>query len=339
MQKKDQMKETKIFIALVILAAIFIGCSEKPKKVVKDRSVGGTSEILLVTQNDEQWNGSIGQNVRAFFEEEQYGLPQPEKTFKVAHINIDALNDMFSKHRNLIIAEIVPELPNPVIESQPDWQASPQYAIKIKAKDAATWNKVFDSKKEELKQIFDKNERERLMNFYRPISNTEVIRQIKNKFGITMTVPNDFCIAVNREGFISVVKDAETKELIMDIIIYELPYKDDSDLSDASLLRVRDSIVKRYFEGENPGSFMTTDKEFVTPRYTVVPDFPAGYAKEMRGMWNMQKDFMAGPFVSYTIVNPTHDKLITAEGFVYYPNKEKRDYLRQLEAMIYSIRF
>ena len=53
----------------------------------------------------------------------------------------------------------------------------------------------------------------------------------------------------------------------------------------------------------------------------------------------MQKDFMAGPFVSYTIVNPTHDKLITAEGFVYYPNKEKRDYLRQLEAMIYSIRF
>ena len=69
------MKETKIFIALVILAVIFIGCSEKPKKVVKDRSVGGTSEILLVTQNDEQWNGSIGQNVRAFFEEEQYGLP------------------------------------------------------------------------------------------------------------------------------------------------------------------------------------------------------------------------------------------------------------------------
>ena len=84
---------------------------------------------------------------------------------------------------------------------------------------------------------------------------------------------------------------------------------------------------------------MTTYKEFVTPLYTVLPYFPTRYAKEMRGRGKMQKDFMAGPFVSYTIVNPTHDKLITAEGFVYYPNKEKRDYLRQLEAMIYSIRF
>jgi len=333
------MRKVYLITLVISLLTIFSSCTEKSVKQAKDRSVGGTSEILFVTQNEEQWNGAMGESVRGYFEVEQYGLPQPEKTFKVANISIGALNDMFKKHRNLIIAEINPELPNPVIESENDWMAAPQYVMKIKAKDAETWINVFDSQKDKLKEIFDNNERQRLLNFYRPNANTAAMSAVSKNFGFTMTIPKDFCVAVDRNRYMSITKDAETKELIMDLVIYELPYKTEEDLSETRLIQVRDSVVGKYISGPVEGSYMVTDLEFVKPVFKTLPDFPAGYAVEMRGMWNMVNEFMAGPFVSYTIVNPAHNKLITVEGFVYYPNKEKRDYMRQLEAIIYSLKF
>ena len=333
------MKIIRVLALVLALSAMFVSCSEKNVQQRKDRSVGGSSEILLVTQNEEQWNGSIGGAVREYFEMEQYGLPQPEKTYKVVNINMSALNDMFKKHRNLILVEINPELPNPIIESERDWMSAPQYAMKIKAKDAETWIKVFDSQKDMLKNAFDENERQRFMNFFRPNANTDAMNKVKNKFGFSIVVPKDFCISVDKDNYMSITKDAETKELLMNLIIYELPYNDESDLDETQLVKVRDSVVRKYIAGPVDGSYMITDLDFVPPVFKVLPDFPAGYAVEMRGMWNMHKEFMAGPFVSYTIVNPERNKLITVEGFVYYPNKEKRDFLKQLESMIYSIRF
>lgn len=333
------MKRFNLAALIIIALSLFTSCTDKPVQQSKDRSVGGTSEILFVTQNVEQWNGALGEAVRGYFEVEQYGLPQPERTFKVANINAAALNDMFKKHRNLLIAEINQELPNPIIESENDWMAAPQYVMKIKAKDAETWIKVFDSQKDKLKDIFDDNERERLLNFYRPNANTDAMNVVSKNFGFTMTIPKDFCVAVDRNRYMSITKDAETKELIMNLIIYELPYKSESDLSETRLIQVRDSVVGKYISGPVDGSYMVTDLEFVKPVFKTLPDFPAGYAVEMRGMWNMVNEFMAGPFISYTIINPAHNKLITVEGFVYYPNKEKRDFLRQLESIIYSIKF
>lgn len=321
----------------MVLAAVFASCIDKNAEKRKDRSVGGTSEVLFVTQNDEQWEGQMGQAVRDFFEQDQLGLPQPEKTFRVAHININALNDMFKKHRNLIIGEIAPELPNPIIETQKDWQSEPQYAMKIKAKDAATWVKVFDSQKDELKTIFDQNERTRFMNFFRPQTDPQIIKVLDETMGLTMTVPEGYYVAVNQDYTMWLRR--EEKDKSFGLIIYELPYKSTDDLSEERLIKVRDSITKKYIPGPSDGSYMTTDKGFVKPVFKAIPDFPAGYAIEMRGQWNTIGDFMGGPFVSYTVVNPERNKLVTVEGFIYYPNKAKRDLLRQLETILWSLKF
>ena len=335
--KSNTMKKIQLFALTIAVAMVFGSCTDKNAEKRMDRSVGGTSEILFVTQNDEQWEGQMGQAVRDYFEQDQLGLPQPEKMFRVAHININALNDMFKKHRNLIIGEIAPELPNPTIESQKNWQSEPQYAIKIKAKDAETWVKVFDSQKEELKSIFDSNERARFMDYFRPMINTNVVETMKTTFGFTMTVPDGYYVAVNKDYTMWLRREEADKSF--GLIIYELPYKSTNDLSEDRLIKVRDSITRKYIPGPKDGSYMTTDKEFVKPVFRAVPDFPAGYAIEMRGQWNTVGEFMGGPFLSYTVVNPEHNKLVTVEGFIYYPNKAKRDLLRQLETIIWSLKF
>lgn len=331
------MKKLQLITLIIALVAVSFSCTNKKAGQTKDRSVGGSSEVLFVTQNDEQWNGQMGQAVRDFFEDVQYGLPQPEKTFRVAHININALNDMFKKHRNLIIAEIVPELPNPIIESSYDWQSAPQYAIKIKAKDAETWVKMFDNQKDELKKIFDKNERARFMDYFRPMASAKVMETLKNAYGFTMTVPEGYYMATNKDYCTWIRKEEVDKSF--GLVVYQLPYKSTDDLNEDRLIKVCDSVLKKYIPGPADGSYMSLDTEFVPPYFEIIPDFPAGYAVEMRGQWNTVGEFMGGPYVAYTIINPEATKLITVMGYIYYPNKPKRDLLRQVETIIWSLKF
>ena len=332
------MKNIRLIVAMLILLTSFSSCvDEKSSEAKKARSVGGSSEILMVTQNDEQWNGQMGQSVRDFFEQEQYGLPQPEKNFKVAHINLDALNDMFKKHRNLIIAKIDKDIKNPLVETQRNLDSEPQFVIRITASSPESWVRAFETQKDGLKLIFDDNERKRFQEYFRPMTDSKLVAQLKNKFGISMNVSEGYVIAANGDNCVWLLKRGEDKD--MSFVIYELPYKDTADLNLNNIIKVRDSIVQKYIPGPLDGSYMTTDKEFVKPVSKVLPNFPAGYAVETRGMWNVVGDFMGGPFVSYSIVDPTSSKIVTAEGWIYYPNKEKRDLLRQQESILYSLKF
>lgn len=331
------MKKLGIIALLLVFVTIITSCSNNKKEPRKDRSVGGSSEVLFVTQNDEQWDGQMGQAVRDFFEETQYGLPQPEKNFKVAHIYVNALNDMFKKHRNLIIAEIVSDLPNPIIESQTDWMSAPQYAIKIKAKDAETWVKVFDSQRDDIKSKFDHNERARFMDFFRPTANATVMTTLRERFGFSMTVPEGYYIAVDKDNFMWLRREEVEKSF--GLIVFSRPYTSVDEFSDESLIRTTDSVTMKYIPGPTDGSYMTLDKEFITPVTNEISNFPIGYAVEMRGLWITKGEYMAGPYVSYTFVNPDNTRIITVEGYVYYPNKPKRDLLRQVESIIWSLNF
>ena len=222
------MKNIRLIAAMLILLTSFSSCvDEKSSEAKKARSVGGSSEILMVTQNDEQWNGQMGQSVRNFFEQEQYGLPQPEKNFKVAHINLDALNDMFKKHRNLIIAKIDKDIKNPLVETQRNLDSEPQFVIRITASSPESWVRAFETQKDGLKLIFDDNERKRFQEYFRPMTDSKLVAQLKNKFGISMNVSEGYVIAANGDNCVWLLKRGEDKD--MSFVIYELPYKDTTD--------------------------------------------------------------------------------------------------------------
>jgi len=47
---------------------------------------------------------------------------------------------------------------------------------------------------------------------------------------------------------------------------------------------------------------------------------------------------MGGPFVSYSQVDTINNRVIVAEGFVYLPNKKKRELIRMLEASLQTLK-
>ena len=54
-----------------------------------------------------------------------------------------------------------------------------------------------------------------------------------------------------------------------------------------------------------------------------------------KGLWDLEGDFMGGPFINYSFV--LNENLITIEGFVYAPGKPKHSLIKQLNAIINSL--
>ncbi len=330
------MKNKSLYVSLLMLmifGVIASGCSEKDKTPRKDRSAGNTSEILVVTQNGEQWNGSLGDSIRAFFTQEQYGLPQPEPLYKLLNINVSNFSDMFRKHKAILVVEISSKVDSVLVETGKDIWAAPQRVFKIVAPNYAAWIETFEKQKENIKLMYDIVERERIMSLLRPNTDASLYDAIRNKFGFTLTVPRGFVIAKNETDFLWLRR--ETEKSSFGITIYAQPYTDTLQFDANSLISARDRIMATHIPGPTEGSFMTTEKEFVPPMVNYINNFPAGYAAEMRGMWCLVGDYMAGPFISYTFVNA--GKLVTVEGFVYEPNAHKRDQLLQLQSILFSL--
>ena len=323
-------------LTILIAATLLLASCNRDKEPKKERSVGGTAEILVVTQTLEQWEGLEGQAIRDYFTQEQYGLPQPEPMYKVTHVNANKFSDMFKKHKCLLLVETDAGLEKSKIELGEDIWASPQRYIKITAQNPAAWVETFEKNKESYKAMFDITELHRIMSVLRSGANTEIYKTLNNMFGIKMTVPDGFFIAKQEDNFVWLRKELDKTGV--GILIYSEDYTDTTQLELNPIIMKRNILTEKYIPGPTDGSYMTTEREFVPPVACYAKTFEAGFATEVRGMWCLVGDYMAGPFVSYTFVNPNTNKLITAEGYVYAPNQDKRNLLLQLQAIICDLK-
>ena len=330
------MKRNMIFAATLLLVLAMSACDEKPTVAKKDRSVGGTSEILVVTQNNEQWDGMIGDSIRHYFLDYQYGLPQPESMNELAHINVSGFNDMFKKHKCILEVEIDPNIEKvKTVTSENGW-AAPQRYVKITAPSRMEWVESFEKQKDLFELWYRQVERARIMSVFRPSVDNDIRNAIAKKMGFELILPQGFYIAKNEQDFMWLRKELERSSA--NIVIYQTPYLDTAQFSVPSLVAMRNMMMQKYIPGPSEGSFMSTEAEFVPPMLTYVSDFPAGYTVEMRGMWRVENDYMGGPFVAYTFADSRTGNLVTVEGFYYEPNQKKRDQLLQLESIIYSLK-
>jgi len=57
---------------------------------------------------------------------------------------------------------------------------------------------------------------------------------------------------------------------------------------------------------------------------------------EMRGLWEAYNDYMGGPYISHTFLSPDGKDVIVMDAFVYAPKFPKRNYIKQMESLLYS---
>ena len=120
-------------------------------------------------------------------------------------------------------------------------------------------------------------------------------------------------------------------------MIYELPLdalkRNDSTIN--QIIKIRDSIGKKYIPGPVEGSYMVTENAY-TPFHSVM-NLDNKSTLETKGMWDAKNAYMAGPYINYAIEDSDNNRWVILEGFTYAPSVEKRNYMFELEAIIKSV--
>lgn len=332
---KNKLTIVTLLCGSMLLIFVFLGsCKyDKPSLPV---SIGKPSEIIVVTNNKAQWNSVIGDTLVQFFYQEMPGLPQPEPMFTLVNIPEESFIDMYKTNRSIFIIDINPSFKKPQIETRENLWAKPQRVIKITAPNTNSFLDEFEKDKDWILEAFVQNEHERLLQAYRFVEDRKITEALKNSFGINMVIPGGFSIAEKTRNFMWIRKETLTNS--QGIIIYTYDYTDTNAFNPEFIINYRNKVTEAYIPGPADSSFMIVSEQFVLPVFQEV-NFNDVYAVETRGLWELENDFMGGPFISYTLVDERKQKIMTIDAYVFAPSEEKRDLVRELEAILNSLTF
>lgn len=330
--KKIQMIFGKLAIAGFLVLAIS-GCNFDSSGL--QPSTGKTNEMVVVTPGEAYWNGKMGQEIRQYFGQEVVGLPQHEEMFDLAHVPSANFSKLFKTHHNIFIVDIDPHFKKPLLETKTDLWAKPQRVVKMIIPSEEAFYESFTKNKEAILELFNENERYRVNTAFGTIQDYDITKTLRDKYQVTMVIPKGFYIATQADDFIWLRREAEM--FSQGVMIWFSPYSDTSAFDYNHLLTVRDSITRKYVPGPSEGSYMKIAME--EPPTTRRMEFKGHFAIEMRGLWDVEGEFMGGPFLSYTFVDESTNRLVTIDGYAYNPSQKKRDLIRQLESILYTYGF
>lgn len=318
-------------IILLVTIAAFASCDDGG--TVMHKNITGKAGEVVVVMSNEAWDSEPGKVVRQTLAQEHLALPQDEPLFDLVKVPREGFKSIFKSTRNIIQARVSPNVDSTRVTFQDDVWAYPQATVTIEAKTPEEFVKVFNENKNRIMSYFVSAERERLAMNYNKFYERAVYNVLSENFGITMKVSPGFQIAEQKEDFIWL--RYETPEISQGIVIYTFPYVSDSAFTQNYLMRVRDSVLKSNVPGPTEGSYMATERR--VDQVFNIRGHNGNYASEMRGLWRLRNDFMGGPYVSLAVLDVANQRVIVGYGYVYAPNKDKRNYIRQIEAMLYSM--
>ena len=327
------MKKIQSVYLTILALFFFASCSNDPT-IMRKKVTGKAGEVVIVISK-KTWESQAGSKIRKILAQPQLGLPQDEPIFELIDVPPAAFKEIFKTSRNIITVKIMPGLDSAKVQFKKDVWAWPQAVINIQAKSHEQFVEAFTKSSDKIVAYFIKAERDRLLMNYTNYHDKAVKNIIQDKFGFDLNLPPGFKVTKTKDNFAWI--RYETPEISQGIIIQTYPYTSDSTFTPNYLLDKRDSILKKYIDGPTNGSYMTTEHQ-LPPVFNVF-SFKNNYAAEMRGLWKVENDFMGGPFVNLTVLDASNNRIVMLDGYVYAPRFDKRNYLRQVEAMMYSLRF
>lgn len=325
---------TAVFAAVSVMLAA-AGCKTN---LDLTSTAGGKPYELVVSVNDQLWNGEVADSLAAVFQAPVEMINQYEPMFDMIRVQPSAVKDLILRHRNLLIINTDPTAEEPRSAATFDPYSNPQIMVTLTAKDAKSMAEYLGDNKAELQKIFNIQERNRAVAYNKKYGNTHLEREIGEIFGIEINIPQTF-LKKKTEGHNFIWFGQEYPAASQGVIIYSYPYTGQDDFTLERMLKRRNEFVAHIPGPRAPDvdSHMITSMELEPEvSYLRINDRPWA---EMRGFWDVKDDFMGGPFVSYSTLDTATGNVFVIEGYVYSPKDPKRNMLRALEHLVYSIKF
>ena len=320
-------------ITVLCLSYLLISCMDNT--VVLPRSVGAFNKVTVVAKGS-LWAGDVGDQIRNSFGELMVGLPQPEKTLSVGHVAPNGFTSMMRSNRNVLVIELSDKTSYVKTTNK---YANPQTLIYLSAKDKMGLLSSLKEHMSEIIQTFKESDIKVLQrSFYNKRVNDSMYKTLK-KLNISLTIPEEFKTVDDTGDFLwlrqhlksGIARGAGNNN----ILVYSMPLNDQT-MSSNNIISMRDQIGEKYIPGSKQGMYMITEAAY-TPRTTKI-EILGNDAFETRGKWEVKNDFMAGPFLNYSIIDKKNNRLLVVEGFTYAPSVNKREFLFELEAIAKSLK-
>ena len=323
------MRHSKLTLVLFGVLAILTGCKSKNRNLLPNVS-GKAGEVMVVIER-EDWEGSAGVAIRESLADDTPYLAQREPLFNLSNVPPGSFNNMFKMHRNLLLVNVNPQNTTTGVVYKGNVWARPQAVVQINAADTEQAGNLFKESADVIAEYFEQSERDRIIENSKLYEEKELQEPLKDLTGGFLHFPTGYRLKKWTDSFVWI---ADEKQYTMQTVMaYKFPVRKDP-FSAANLVAERDSVMQANVPGMFEGSYMTTSTAF--PPVTKSLRYRGRDFVEMRGFWEVYGDFMGGPFVSHAFYSPDGKEIIVLEAFVYAPRYDKRQYLRQVESVLYS---
>lgn len=322
-------------IFALAVAGFLPGCDalNKLSDAKRNSSQGAPYEVVVVCTQP-QWESPLGDTLRVILRARDPYLNSAEPLFNLFQVTPRHLTKIVRDHRNRIDVDIDSAYGQASAEVQYDVASSPQIVVTLKAPSEAALTAYLSENRESLVQLLEKTERDRDIAYARTYNEKFIGEQIEKTFGVRMHVPKGYVLAKQTADFMWM--RYEYPSASKGFLLYSYPYKGRMSLSEGELQAMRLKFAAEV-PGPSDGSYMTTSSVF-PPQYRMVKIGDRVWA-ELRGFWDVENDFMGGPFVSYSTFDEATGRVLTIDGYIYSPKLDKRNFMREVEHLVYLIDF
>ncbi len=300
------MKTRSLFIGMLLLLVLMGACNSGS---VMTQATGFAYEVVVV-MDQKDWKGPAGEAIKSELASSVPGLPQAEPSLKITYVQPKDFTGLLRYVRNILVVTIDPTAYTKVsVGYENNVWARGQVVVSLKAPNTES---IVE---------YSKTHEKALVDFF-------------VKVEMMLNAPANFTYYKDTTDFFWSSNNANTGR--MDLIVYTFPYTDPNTFTEEYLVAKRDSVLKANLPGSFPGSYMQTETR-AGVEYTPIT-LNGKYCGVMRGLWRMQGDMMGGPFVSHTRLDEKNHRVVVAEGFVYAPETDKRNFMRRIEAALFTLR-
>lgn len=316
---------------LLVITALFISCESGDSKKILKESNGRINHLLVVIKNSE-WQGELGDELRKIIAEPVLGLPQPESQFEVTQVPPDSFGTMFRATRNVLNVGISEKTSFTV---NTNVYAAPQQIITITGENKEALIAEIQKNSKKIVEIYKTADLKSAQNnilkrYYDPT-------QIKTfeKQGFSLKIPKDYRKVEDNGEFIW-YRYHLNGDNSMELIAYTVPITSEDDENGNNIVAIRNAFGKKNIPGQIEDSYLMTEEAYSPHIFDVELDGKKAF--ETRGKWEVKNVYMAGPFLSYTVVDKVNNRLVIVEGLTFAPSINKRDYMFELEAILKTLK-
>ena len=319
-------------VALAAIVAL-TSCSEEKKRKALLPNISGKAGEVIVVIDKGNWEGVVGTALRDSLACETPYLPQREPLFGLVNVPQNAFTNMFQIHRNIIYVNVNSTVTEPGIVIRKDVWATPQTVIYVNAADSESAAQIIAENSAIMVTTIEQAERDRIIRNIKKYEELKLAQTVRDMVGGSPHFPSGYKLKKRTSDFIWI--EYAIQDVTQGILVYQYPVEEGKQmLSLDSIIENSNEILKNNVPGMFDNTYMTTSTA-VRPGIEYKRYKGLEFA-EVRGFWEVYNDYMGGPFVSHAFYSQDGQNVIVLQGFVYAPKYDKRQYLRQVESVIYS---